>query len=113
MSFTHFRENLIAFGPRLDLRKGPAAIVLQVQESYLASDTDRWRVANLRDTTGQSGSRIGTIAEARMSYWLRPERLQLEAGTMVLFRGDFDRNAPNAAASSDPVYGYVMLTAPF
>lgn len=113
MSFTHFRENLIAFGPRLDLRKGPAAVTLQVQESRLASDTDRWRVANLRDTTGQSGSRIGTIAEARMSYWLRPERLQLEAGTMVLFRGDFARSAPGAAASSDPVYGYMMLTAPF
>lgn len=113
MSFTHFRENLIAFGPRLDLRNGPAAIVVQVQESRLASDTDRWRVANLRDTTGQSGSRIGTLAEVRGTYWLKPERLQLEAGTMVLFRGDFARNAPNAAASSDPVYGYVMLTAPF
>lgn len=113
LSFTHFRENLIAFGPRLDLRNGPAAIVVQVQESRLASDTDRWRVAGLRDTSGQSGSRIGTLAEVRGTYWLKPDRLQLEAGTMVLFRGEFARNAPNAAASSDPVYGYVMLSAPF
>jgi hypothetical protein len=113
LSFTHFRENLIAFGPRLDMREGPAAISLQVQESYLASDTDRWRVANLRDATGQSGDRIGTLAEARVSYWLRPDRLQLETGASVLFRGDFARNAPGAAADDNPVYGYVMLTAPF
>ncbi|MFC4723959.1 alginate export family protein [Glycocaulis abyssi] len=113
LSFTHFRENLIAFGPRLDLREGPAAIVVQVQESRLASDTDRWRVAGLRDTVGQSGSRIGTLAEVRGTYWLKPDRLQIEAGTMVLFRGEFARTAPGAAASSDPVYGYVMLSAPF
>ena len=80
LSFTHFRENLIAFGPRLDLRNGPAAITLQLQESWLASDTDRWRVANLRDASGQSGDRIGTLAEARMTYWLSPDRLQLETG---------------------------------
>ncbi|MGY6662286.1 MAG: alginate export family protein [Glycocaulis sp.] len=113
LSFTHFRENLIAFGPRLDLRDGPAAITLQVQESYLASDTDRWRVANLRDATGQSGSRIGTLAEARMSYWIRPDRLQIETGAMVLFRGDFAKNAPGAPTGDNPVYGYVMLSAPF
>jgi len=113
MSFTHFRENLIAFGPRVDLRNGPAAITVQVQESWLASDTDRWRVANLRDATGQSGDRIGTLAEARMSYWLSPDRLQLETGAMVLFRGDFAKNAPGAPAGDNPVYGYVMLTAPF
>ncbi|HCY54345.1 MAG TPA: hypothetical protein DF715_02035 [Oceanicaulis sp.] len=95
------------------MREGPAAISLQVQESYLASDTDRWRVANLRDATGQSGDRIGTLAEARVSYWLRPDRLQLETGASVLFRGDFARNAPGAAADDNPVYGYVMLTAPF
>lgn len=113
LSFTHFRENLITFGPRLDLRQGPAAITIQVQESYLASNTDRWRVANLRDATGQSGSRIGTLAEARMTYWLSPDRLQLETGAMVLLRGTFAQNAPGAPAGDDPVYGYVMLTAPF
>lgn len=113
LAFMHFRENLVAFGPRLDLREGPAAITLQLQESRLASSTDRWRVANLRDVSGQSGDRIGTLAEARMTYWLSPDRLQLETGAMVLFRGDFARNAPGAPTGDNPVYGYVMLTAPF
>lgn len=113
LSFTHFRENLIAFGPRLDLREGPAAVTIQVQESRLASDTDRWRVANLRDASGQSGDRIGTLAEVRGTYWLAPDRLQVETGAMVLFRGNFAPNAPNAPIGNDPVYGYVMLTAPF
>lgn len=113
LSPTHFRENVLAFGPRLDLRNGPAAISLQVQESYLASDTDRWRVANLRDATGQSGDRIGMLAEARMSYWLSPDRLQVETGALVLFRGEFAETAPGAPQGDDPIYGYVMLTAPF
>ncbi|MFN3834901.1 MAG: alginate export family protein [Glycocaulis sp.] len=113
ISFAHFRENLIAFGPRLDLRDGPATITVQVQESRLASGTDRWRVANLRDASGQSGDRIGTLAEARGTYWLVPDRLQVEAGGAVLFKGDFARNAPNSPGGSDPVYGYVMFSAPF
>lgn len=32
---------------------------------------------------------------------------------MVLLRGNFAENAPGAPAGDDPVYGYVMLTAPF
>ena len=107
------RENIVALGARLEIERGPVQAHLLVQNVMLASDRDRLRRAGLRDASGASGGHVGQVLDARLRWWLVPDRYRLEAGAAVLLKGDFARTAPGAPDSGDPVYGYVMLTRSF
>ncbi|WP_300530789.1 alginate export family protein [Maricaulis sp.] len=107
------RQNLVTAGVRLEVRNGPVNFGILAEEARLASDTDRWGPARLRDSSGTSGDRIGFVIDTRFQWWIRPRELPLEAGAATLRRGDFAENAPNAPTGSDPVYSYVMLTRKF
>ncbi|MFP4519191.1 MAG: alginate export family protein [Oceanicaulis sp.] len=103
-------ENIIALGARLEARRGPVEAHVLIQDVRLASGTDRWRRSGLRDGTGASGDRIGQVFDTRLSWWVEPDRWRLEAGTSILFKGEFATDAPGAPGGGDPVYSYVMLT---
>lgn len=103
-------ENIIALGARLEVARGPVSAHVLVQDVSLASDTDRWKRAGLRDLTGASGDHVGQIFDTRLRWWLAPDVWRLETGASILFKGDFAKNAPGAPGGGDPVYSYVMLT---
>jgi hypothetical protein len=67
----------------------------------------------VRDPSGRSGTFIGHAFDSRARYWLAPERVRLEVGGALLLRGEFAKNAPNAARNGDSVYGYAQVTTTF
>lgn len=103
-------ENIVALGARVEVRRGPVQAHVLVQDVSLASDTDRWRRAGLRDVTGASGDHIGQVIDSRLRWWIAPDIYRLEAGAAVLFKGEFATDAPGAPADGDSLYSYVMLT---
>jgi hypothetical protein len=103
-------ENIVALGLRGEVRRGPMQAHVLVQDVSLASDTDRWRRAGLRDVTGASGDHVGQVIDSRLRWWIAPDTYRLEAGAAVLFKGEFATDAPGAPADGNSVYSYVMLT---
>ncbi|MCH8490817.1 MAG: alginate export family protein [Oceanicaulis sp.] len=97
------RENLITTGVRYQSRRGPVDFQARVQEARLAVAEDSWTRAGLRDASGQSGRRIGIVADAYAGYNFASLNTRLEAGAAYLAKGRFARNAPGAPDSSDVV----------
>jgi hypothetical protein len=107
------RENLNSASLRYQARPGPVELQARVQEAWLATARDRWRMAGLRDASGQSGRRIGTVVDVSIGYDLAHSQVCIEAGLGVLFKGRFARTAPGAMDSRDTVYSFVALTRRF
>lgn len=108
------RENLVSLGARLEVREGPVRAHLLVQDVHLASRTDQWVRARLRDDTGASGRHIGQVFDARIQWRALPgRRLDLELGVAALRKGRFAREAPGAPASANPAYGYMTVSTRF
>lgn len=107
------RENLIATGVRYQSRRGPVEFHARINEARLAVAEDVWGRAGLRDATGQSGRRIGIVADAYAGYNFASANTRLEVGAAVLAKGDFARNAPNAPDSRNVNYTYISLTRSF
>lgn len=80
---------------------------------WLASGTDAFSTANVRDATGGSGRFAGQLLEGRIRYWLVPGALRFEANAVLLAKGRFLKDAPNAPPTGDTVYGSAALTATF
>lgn len=77
---------------------------------WLASRTDAWTAANLRDPSGRSGSFLGEQLEARVRWEILPGNLRLELGGAHLFRGHFVDRVPNSpAAGHDLNYAYASI----
>ncbi len=79
----------------------------------LASATDAWVIARLRDPTGQSGRFIGHTLDARARYWVRPDSLRLELGGSALFYGEFASTVANGPTGDHTLFGYAQLTYTF
>lgn len=107
------RENLNSASLRYQARPGPVELQARVQEAWLATARDRWRIAGLRDASGQSGRRIGTVVDVSIGYDLAQSQVRIEAGLGVLIKGRFARTAPGAMNSRDTVYSFVSLTRRF
>lgn len=86
---------------------------LQYHAAHLASDTDSWVIARLRDPTGQSGDFIGHTLDARARYWIVPDNLQLEIGASGLIYGGFAKNVPGGPEGDGTLFGYAQLTFTF
>lgn len=80
---------------------------------WLASATDSFGGTGVRDPSGASGRHAGTQFDARVRHWLIPKRFRLAVGGVVLAKGRFLRDAPNAPATGDTHYGYVETTFSF
>lgn len=106
--------NLIAPGGRLEIR--PTARLdarLAYKAAYLASETDAWVVARVRDPSGKSRRFIGHAIDARTRYWLRPDEVRVEAGVSGLVGGGVGNRAPNGSRQGDTFYAYAQVTRTF
>lgn len=81
--------------------------------AHLASETDAWVIARLRDPTGQSGDFIGHTLDARARYWVVPDSLRLEIGASALIFGEFTKNVPGGPEGDRTLFGYGELSLTF
>ncbi|MFN3228472.1 MAG: alginate export family protein [Asticcacaulis sp.] len=106
--------NIVAPGARIEIRPSNRWDArLAYKHASLASATDSWVVAGVRDPSGQSGRFIGHSLDGRVRYWIRPKALLGEIGGSALFGGDVGRRAPNAARQGDSYYSYAQVTGYF
>jgi hypothetical protein len=100
-------ENIIA--PKLRLEFQPTA-PLRIDTGYsvywLASDTDRWNNAGLRDPTGQSGSFIGHEWDIRVRYEIT-SRVDANVGYAYFTPGEFTRKS---GKSYDSDFFYIEIS---
>jgi hypothetical protein len=80
---------------------------------WLASNEDSFSTTGVRDPSARSGDFAGHQIEARLRYWLVPTRLRFEADALLLAKGRFLRDAPNAPPGQTTRYASVNLTAVF
>lgn len=80
---------------------------------WLAADEDSFSTTGVRDASGRSGDFAGHQLEARVRYWLVPARLRFEFDGLILAKGRFLKEAPNAPAGRWTKYGSFNLTASF
>ncbi len=105
------RSNVRTPAVRLEVR--PHARVdgfLAHRAIWLASETDAWTTAGLRDPSGESGSYVGQQLEGRVRWHVFPRNLALELGGAALFQGRFSATAPGHK-DGPSLYGYGQLTA--
>ncbi|MEL6473182.1 MAG: alginate export family protein [Pseudomonadota bacterium] len=107
------RQNINAPGARASFKRGRYDGRLHWRAAYLASDTDSFRQAGLRDPSGQSGDFAGHSIDGRVRYWIAEQSLRLELGGSIFLKGRFAREAPGAPNEGDTLYGYAQLTATF
>jgi hypothetical protein len=80
---------------------------------WLDSATDGFATTGVRDASGRSGKFVGHQVEGRIRYWLIPSRLRFEYDGLLLAKGRFLRDAPNAPPKAWTVYNSFNLTASF
>lgn len=92
--------------PRLDAFVGYRAL-------WLESSTDSFSTSGVRDASGRSGRSAGHQLDSRLRYWIVPRALRFEADLVLLDKGRFLVDAPNAPDTGDTSYFSVNLTASF
>lgn len=80
---------------------------------WLAERTDAFSTTGVRDASGRSGNFAGHQIDTRVRWWLRRGVLRLEGDAVLLARGRFLREAPNAPPGGTTFYGSLNLTASF
>lgn len=93
------RENIAAAGLSLDARRDGWRVTLRYFNVRLASATDRWRRADLRDPSGASGRTIGNLADLRVDREWLEGRVRARFGAGLLSKDRFARTAPGAPDS--------------
>lgn len=78
--------------------------------AYLASATDRWVVAGLRDPSGRSGRFLGHALDARARLWNPSQRVTAEVGASALLHGGFSREVPGGPDPRRTLFGYSQVT---
>jgi Alginate export len=108
------RANVSSPGVRLDVAPSKRwDAFVTYHPLWLAERTDSFSTTGVRDQTGRSGSFAGHQFDSRLRYWLRAERLRFEFDGVVLTKGRFLKEAPNAPVGGTTVYGSFNLTASF
>jgi hypothetical protein len=77
---------------------------------WLASGTDSFSGTGVRDATGRAGDFAGHQIEARLRYWLIPAHLRFEWDGLLLAKGRFLRDAPNAPPGDTTIYNSFNLS---
>lgn len=108
------RSNLTTQGIRFEAAPSKRLDWFAVYRAmWLASATDSFSSTGVRDASGRSGDFAGHQVEARVRYWIVPQRLRFEFDGVLLAKGRFLREAPNAPPGSWTRYGSFNLTASF
>ena len=106
--------NLSAPGGRIEIRPTSRWDArLAYKAAFLASATDAWVAARVRDPSGKSGRFIGHAIDARTRYWLVPDELRAEVGISGLVGGELGNHAPNGSRQGDTLYTYAQVTRTF
>lgn len=108
------RTNLETVGLRLEAEPSKRLDAFLTWHSlWLASATDPFSSTGVVDRNGASGRFAGNQIDARVRYWLIPDRLRFEFDGVLLTKGRFLRDAPNAPPGTVTRYGSLNLTATF
>jgi hypothetical protein len=108
------RANIMTPGIRLEATPSKRLDWFAVYRAmWLASDEDSFSTTGVHDATGRSGDFAGHQIEARLRYWVVPARLRFEANGLLLAKGRFLREAPNAPSGRSTRYASLNLTASF
>jgi Alginate export len=108
------RANVLAPGLRIEVAPNARLDAFFAWRGlWLAEATDAFSTSGVRDASGASGDFAGSQFDARLRYWLAPERLRVEANLVYLDKGGFLRSAPNVSSSEDAVYTALDLTVLF
>lgn len=108
------RANIMATGLRLEATPDKRLDwFMAYRAMWLASAQDSFSTTGVRDPSGHSGDFAGHQIEARVRYWLMPARLRFEANGVVLAKGRFLTEAPNAPPGRATRYASLNLTASF
>ncbi len=103
--------NLSAPGVRVDVRPGRRWDAhVHYSAAFLASATDTFVIARLRDPTGRSGTFMGHTLDGRVRVWLVPDSLRLEIGGSAFVFGRFTRTVPDGPEGRRTLFGYSQLT---
>lgn len=107
------RTNLLSPGVRLEaVPSRRSELMVSLRSFWLAERRDAFSFSGVRDTTGGSGRFAGHQLDARYRYKVS-EHLRLEADIVLLAKGRFLREAPNAPPGSWTRYGSLNATFTF
>lgn len=106
------RTNIVTPGVRLEVAPTKRLDGFAVYRAmWLAAKEDSFSTTGVRDVSGRSGNFAGHQIEARLRYWLIPARLRLEYDGVLLAKGRFLRDAPNAPSERWTRYHSFNFTA--
>lgn len=106
------RANVVTPGVRLEMAPGKRFDAMATYRAmWLADRRDAFSTTGVRDASGRAGSFAGHQIDARLRYWLLPAHLRAEIDAVVLFKGRFLREAPNAPPGRTTRYLSLNLTA--
>jgi Alginate export len=103
------RSNVVA--PSLQAEAMPDArteMMLSYRPMWLAARTDSFSSTGVRDASGRSGNFAGRQLDGRVRYRLS-KAVRLEGDTVLLAKGRFLREAPNAPPGRWTKYGSLNL----
>ena len=108
------RTNLVAAGVRLEVVPSKRLDAFaSYRPMWLADRRDAFSNTGVRDASGRSGSFAGHQIDARLRYWLVREHLRFEVDGVLLLKGRFLREAPNAPPGRTTRYASFNLTGTF
>lgn len=108
------RANIVATGLRLEAAPSRRLDAFAAYRPlWLASRYDSFSTTGVRDVSGNSGRFAGHQIEARLRYWLIPKRLRLEWDGLLLAKGRFLKDAPNAPQGGTTIYNSFNATISF
>jgi hypothetical protein len=106
--------NLSAPGLRLSGRPTDASdFWVRLSVPSLASATDSWVIARLRDPAGQSGRFLGYALDGQARWRPWGDRVELEAGASLLEFGGFVTSVPGGPDAQRTLFGYISGTYSF
>lgn len=107
------RTNFISPGLRVEAAPDARTdVMMTLRPLWLAAREDSFSTTGVRDPSGRSGSYAGTQIDARLRHRLA-KGLRLEVDTLLLAKGRFLREAPNAPPGRWTRYVSLNATAAF
>lgn len=89
------RSNVVAPALQAEAARGRADVMLSYRPMWLAARTDAFSSTGVRDASGQAGDFAGHQLDGRVRYRLSTA-VRLEGDAVLLAKGRFLRDAPNA-----------------
>ena len=86
---------------------------LAYSAAFLASSTDQFQIARLRDPTGQSGTFMGHTLDSRVRYLPQDKPIVFELGASAFLFGEFTKTVPDGPEGNRTLFGYVQATYSF